>query len=77
MGHVLDEVKAAHLSTSQINTLINEWVMSARDRKILRAKLINGQTYEAIAEELCPQMSPRQVKRIVQRCVDDNLKPHF
>ena len=77
MGRVLDEIKTAHLSSSRLNELINEWILSARDRKILRAKLINGQTYEEIAEILNPQMSPRQIKRIVQRCVEDNLKPHF
>lgn len=33
MGRVLDEIKTAHLSSSRLNELINEWVLSARDSK--------------------------------------------
>ena len=76
MGKILAEVTRTGLSRSQINTLINDWIFSARDRKILRAKLLEGITYEQIAEDLRPQMSPRQVKRIVARCVEE-MEKHF
>ena len=76
MGKILTEVVRTGLSRSQLNTLINDWIFSARDRKILRAKLLEGVTYEQIAEDLRPQMSPRQVKRIVARCVEE-LKSHI
>lgn len=76
MGKVLEGVVRAGLGRTQINMLINEWVYSARDRKVLRMKLLDGMTYEAIAEQISPQMSPRQVKRIVARCVDV-LERHF
>ena len=77
MGHVLTDITRSGLTRSQVNDLINDRVFSARDRKILRAKLLDGLTYEKIAEDLRPQMSPRQVKRIVARCVEDNLKAHM
>lgn len=77
MGHVLNDITRSGLTRSQVNDLINDRVFSARDRKILRAKLLDGLTYEKIAEDLRPQMSPRQVKRIVARCVEDNLKTHM
>lgn len=76
MGKILAEVTRTGLSRSQLNTLINDWIFSARDRKILRAKLLEGMTYEHIAEDLRPQMSPRQVKRIVARCVE-TMERHF
>lgn len=76
MGKILAEITKTSLSRSQINTLINDWIFSARDRKILRAKLLEGMTYEQIAEDLRPQMSPRQVKRIVARCVE-TMERHF
>ena len=76
MGRVLEGVVRAGLSRTQINMLINDWILSARDRKILRMKLMDGLTYEVIAEQLSPQMSPRQIKRIVRRCVE-KLQEHL
>lgn len=37
---------------SEIDRVIEEWVFSERDRKMLRRKLLDGLTYEALAEEL-------------------------
>lgn len=62
---MLAEITRAGLSRAQVGALIDEWVFSARDRQILRLKLLDGQTYEQIAEAVRPQMSPRQIKRIV------------
>lgn len=76
MGKTLSVITTAHLSRTQINALVNDWILSARDRKILRLKLMDGLTYEAIAEQISPQMSPRQIKRIVARCVEE-LKLHI
>ena len=76
MGKTLSAITTAHLSRTQINALVNDWILSARDRKILRLKLMDGLTYEAIAEQLSPQMSPRQIKRIVARCIEE-IKPHI
>ncbi len=52
-------------TNSQIQTAINEYIHSFRDRKILSMRLIDGLTYERIAEEM--DMSVRQIKNIVYR----------
>ena len=48
---------------SLIENEINEWIHSERDRRILRYKLIDGYTYEHIAE--LEDMSPRRIQNIV------------
>lgn len=52
-------------TNSQLSAIIAERVHSERDRKIMRMKLIDGKTYEQIAEET--ELSPRQTRRIVER----------
>ena len=46
--------------------LIDEYIHSERDRKILKRRLIDGLTYENLAEEF--DLSVTQVKRIVYKC---------
>ena len=53
------------LSRTEIENLINEWILSERDRKIMKRRLIDGICIEALAEEV--DMSPRQVHRIVKK----------
>lgn len=53
------------LTNSQIAEIIDEQIHSERDRRILKMKLIDGITYERIAEAV--EMSPRQIKTIVSR----------
>lgn len=48
--------------------LINEYIHSERDRKILKRRLIDGLTYENLAEEF--DLSVTQVKRIVYKGED-------
>ena len=43
--------------------LIDEWVLSERNRRILKRKLIDKITYENLAEEV--DMSVRQIQYIV------------
>jgi len=52
-------------TNSQIRELIGEHIHSERDRFILRRRLIDGITFERLAEEA--EMSIRQVKNIVYR----------
>lgn len=52
-------------SNSQIREAIAEYIHSERDRKILERRLIDGVTYERLAEEM--EMSPRQIRSIVHR----------
>lgn len=47
--------------------LIDSWIFSERDRKILKLKLLDGITHEKIAEEL--GMSDRQIRTIVKKSV--------
>ena len=55
-------------SNSQISALIDEWIHSERDRRILKRRLIDGIAFEPLAEEFL--MSPRQVKRLVYSAQD-------
>lgn len=52
-------------SNSQIREIIAEWIHDERDRKILERRLIDGVTFERLAEEV--DMSDKQVKRIVYK----------
>lgn len=53
------------LPNREIESLINEWIHSDRDRKIMRRRYIDGITYEIIAEEF--ELSVRQIKTIIYR----------
>lgn len=55
----------SELSNSQISELIDEWIHSERDRKILKRRLIDGICYEPLAEEF--DMSVRQMQNIVYK----------
>lgn len=52
-------------SNSQIREIIAEWIHSERDRRLLERRLIDGVTFERLAEEF--DMSDSQVKRIVYK----------
>lgn len=52
-------------SRSEWEKLIDEWVFSERDRRILKLRLLDGLTFEALAEAV--DMSVRQVKNIVYK----------
>lgn len=56
------------LCRSEMERLIDEWIIgrnAERDRCILKRRLIDGITYEKLAEEF--NLSVRQVKNIVYR----------
>ena len=50
---------------SEYEKLIDEWIFSERDRKILKRRLLDGITYENLAEEF--DLSTRQIKNIVYK----------
>ena len=54
--------------------LIDEWILSERDRAIMKRRLLDGICFEPLAEEF--GMSDRQIKRIVFRCMN-TLTAHF
>lgn len=61
-------VNASNLTNSELAKLIAEYIHSERDRKIMKSRLIDGLTYEAIAELY--DISTRQVKNIVYKALD-------
>lgn len=54
------------LPRSAIEHLIDEWILSERDRAILKRRLLDGICYEPLAEEF--GLSVRQIKTIVYKC---------
>lgn len=60
------------ISNSELSTLIDEWVKSERDRKILKRRLIDGVCYEPLAEEF--GLSARQIKNIVYKSEEKLFK---
>lgn len=68
----------ANISTSEMSHLIDEWIFNEKYRSIIKRKLIDKITFEALAEEV--DMSVRQVKNIVYNgkniiALHENEKP--
>ena len=55
------------LSRSQITELTDEWILNARGRNIVKRRLIDGITYEELAEEF--HLSAQRVKEIVGKAL--------
>ena len=53
------------VSRSEIEHLIDEWILNERDRSILRRRLLDGVIYDRLAEEF--ELSVRQIKNIVYK----------
>lgn len=67
------------LPRSEIERLIDEWVRSERDRYILKRRLLDGVTYERLADELELDerfigISSRQIQSVVRKGVAVLLK---
>lgn len=62
------------ISRSQLSTIIDEWIFNERNRKILKRRLLDGITFEKLAEEF--DLSVQQTKNIVYRC-QDTLQGHL
>lgn len=59
---------ASDLSRTEMSALIDEWIIgrnAERNRAILKRRLLDGITYEKLAEEF--DMSVRQIKTIVYK----------
>lgn len=52
-------------SRTEIENAVAEWVLNEKHRAILLRRLIDGVTYETLAEEF--DMSVRQIKNIVYK----------
>ena len=56
------------ISRTEIEFAIDEWIIgknAERDRKVIRRRLIDGLTFERLAEE--QELSVSQVRRIIWR----------
>ena len=63
------QMKLEDVSRSQLELAVDEWIIgrhAERDRKILKRRLIDGITYERLAEEF--DLSTQQIKNIVYKC---------
>ena len=63
-----------YLPRSEIESLIDEWIYKERDRQILKRRLLDGITYERLAEEF--DLSVRQTKNIVYKA-EERLFKHI
>lgn len=54
-----------NLSNSQINFLVDEWIHNKIYREILKSRLIDGLTFEEIAEKY--NYSVRHIKNVVYK----------
>lgn len=63
-----------NLTNSELSERIDEHIHSERNRRIMRMKMIDGLTYERIAEIV--EMSPRHVKRIVKTSMESIMPEH-
>ena len=60
-----DEYRSRGITTEDVARLIDLYIFRERDRGIMRRKLIDGLTFEEVADEF--GMSPRGIKYIVYR----------
>ena len=63
MRHNLDNI-----SRSEIEKAIDEWILNARDREILKRRLLDGIIFESLSYEF--DLSVRHVKNIVYKGED-------
>jgi len=59
-------------SRTEYEAIITEWIHSERDRAIIRRRLLDGISYERLAEEF--DLSVQQAKRIVYKSQDIILR---
>lgn len=57
-----------NLPRSKLENLIDEWIFNEKYRSILKRRLLDGVTYDKLAEEF--EMSVRQMKTIVYKAED-------
>jgi DNA-directed RNA polymerase specialized sigma24 family protein len=62
----------ANLPRSAWETLINEWIFNEEHRAMLKRNLLDGRTYEQIAEEF--DLSSRQVASLIPKLQEQLFK---
>lgn len=66
------KIDVYNLSRSQWENIIDEWIFSERDRKMLKRRLLDGILFEQLAEEF--ELSVQQTKNIVYKATDRLMK---
>lgn len=61
----MSKLDAFNLSRSEWEHLIDEWIFNERDRKILKRRLLDGRTFEQLAEEF--DLSCQRVQAIIYK----------
>lgn len=64
--------KDVNIPRSAWELLIDEWIFNEQHRQMLKLNLLDGWTYEDIAEEF--EMSTRQIARIIPRLQNQLFK---
>ena len=54
------------VSITEVSYVIDEWIFNERNRAIVKRRLLDGITFEKLAEEF--DLSTQQVKTIVYKC---------
>lgn len=67
-------IEKYNLSRSAVEVLIDQWIFSERDRAILKRRLLDGITFETLAEEF--GLSVNQTQTIVYKTMD-KLERHI
>ena len=68
----MSKIENFDMSRSEWENLIDEWVFNEIHRKMLKRNLLDGRTYEQIAEQF--GMSSRQVARLIPKLQEKLLK---
>ena len=55
-----------NITNTQIRSVIDEYIHNARDRQIMKDRLVDGLTYESLSEK--HELSTVHTKRIVYKC---------
>lgn len=60
--------RSLNVSRTEAEKLINEWIFNARGRDILKRRILDGISFEELAEEF--HLSTQRTKVIVYRSLD-------
>jgi hypothetical protein len=66
------KIDTYNLSRSQWENIIDEWIFSERDRKMLKRRLLDGILFEQLAEEF--DLSVQQTKSVIYKATDKLMK---
>lgn len=61
----MNKLNAIDLSRSEWENLIDEWIFNERDRAILKRRLLDGLTFEQLANEF--NYSTQNIQRIIYK----------